>query len=104
MSAIGFSGAASVTYRFDSDLKDYFIFVGWKNDAYKAVAVSLSKDGKTFTNAAQKLIDYGDANGQHFGRVEQFPVPAGYRYLKISVENRSGLSDLEISRVEINLK
>ncbi len=101
--ALGFSGTASFTYRFDSDIKDFFLTIGWKNNAYQAISVQLSKDGKQYTDTACSLCDYGDAYGQHFGRLEKFPVPTGYRYLRVTVTGRAGLSDdLEISRLEVN--
>lgn len=103
--ALGFSGNASITYKFDSDIKDYFITIGWKNNAYQAISVKLSKDGKTFTESSYTLCDYGDAYGQHFGRLEKFPVPSGFRYLRISSASRFGLeNDFEINRLEVNLK
>lgn len=104
-SAITFTGNASITYKFNSDIKDYFLHIGWKNDAYKAISVQLSKDGQNFVNASPKLCDYGDANGSHFGRLEQFPVSSGYRYLRITASKRSGLEEnFELNRIEINLR
>jgi putative mannan endo-1,4-beta-mannosidase 5 len=98
--ALSFTGKTELIYKTASDIQDVFLSIGWKNSDWKTIGLLVSADGKTFTKLSADLVDYGQADGQHFGRLEKFPLQKGYRYLKITVD---AASSLEINRLEVNL-
>ena len=51
------------------------------------------------------VVDFGElpADAWHNGRLEQYPISPGYRYMRVTVHYIDDLElNFEISRIEIN--
>lgn len=102
-SAITFLSDTEIIYKTESTLKDYFLFIQWKNDAYMNIMIYLSADGVNYDVSEPGLVDYGKSD-YNFGRIEKYPLKKSYKYIKIVVNYRTGLeNELLIGRIELNM-
>ena len=105
VSALIFEDSSELVYRFDKEIEDVFLFMNWKNEAYKHVSLYVSDDNKTYTEIKSDLTDYGVFHGiagqYNSGRLEKIGIGGG-KYLKIKVDKFENMADLlKFGRLEI---